>query len=568
VHAHLPRRRRLLAAIGTAGIVGLLAVGCGSSDAPGHAAVRADGVESGLRTGAVPQRGGELVYGLEAETAGGWCLPESQLATSGIEVLRAFYDPLVVPDDDGGYVPYLARSIDHDASYRAWTITLRPDVSFHDGTKLDATVVKNNLDAYRGHYPGRSSILMAQVFQDVASVEVLNELTVRVRTTEPWVAFPAALYGSGRVGIIAQKQLDASPESCASELIGTGPFRFVSWDRGHSISGRRNSGYWQIAPDGEPYPYVDGIEFVPTPSNDERISKLQQGDLNIIHSSNPGDAVGPLARLRDAGEVNLLVSDVRTESAYLILNTSGTGGANPVLARREARRAIANAIDRDQLNRVANDGFPTLASGPFAPGVLGHLDDAGAPTFDLPAAKKAVAALKAGGADLRLRLLTSSATASVRNATMEKAMLEEAGFTVDLKVVAESELIGQVIAGNFDISTFRNQPGDDPDMSGVWWRGGSNPLNFGRFDDAEIDKQLEIGRTSADPDVRRRAYEAVNRRFADQQYNIYLWWAPWTVATAANVHGILGPALPGEGGPAPRRIVTGHPLLGLWIDRS
>ncbi|MEZ5137792.1 MAG: hypothetical protein R2711_03155 [Acidimicrobiales bacterium] len=46
--------------------------------------------------------------------------------------------------------PYLAKAVDHGDTYRIWTIALRPGVVFHDGSKLGATVVKNNLDAYRG----------------------------------------------------------------------------------------------------------------------------------------------------------------------------------------------------------------------------------------------------------------------------------------------------------------------------------------------------------------------------------------------------------------------------------
>jgi peptide/nickel transport system substrate-binding protein len=59
-------------------------------------------------------------------------------------------------------------------------------------------VVKNNLDAYRGAYDSRSPLLFSFVYQNIDEVTVVNELTVRVATEVPWVAFPAALYNSGR----------------------------------------------------------------------------------------------------------------------------------------------------------------------------------------------------------------------------------------------------------------------------------------------------------------------------------------------------------------------------------
>ena len=204
----------------------LLATGCGSSDKGDGPAAPSVGVdlaptESGMPEDPKPVRGGQLVYGLEAETDGGFCLPEAQIAISGMQVVRAIYDFLTVPDAKGGYAPYLAKAVDHDASFRTWTISLRSGVRFHDGTELDATVVKNNLDAYRGAYKGRSPLLFSFVLKNIDTVSVVNQLTVRVTTKTPWSAFPAVLYSSGRLGILAQSQLD-DKESCARKLVTTG----------------------------------------------------------------------------------------------------------------------------------------------------------------------------------------------------------------------------------------------------------------------------------------------------------------------------------------------------------
>ena len=84
-----------------------------------------------------PQYGGRMVYGLEAETTNGWCLPEAQLAIAGIQVARSIYDTLTVPDGEGGFQPFLAESVEPNADYTQWTITLRDGVTFHDGTPLD-----------------------------------------------------------------------------------------------------------------------------------------------------------------------------------------------------------------------------------------------------------------------------------------------------------------------------------------------------------------------------------------------------------------------------------------------
>ena len=520
-------------------------------------------VESGMSDNPKPQRGGQLVYGLEAETHGRFCLPEAQLAASGLQIVRAIYDPLTIPDADGDYVPYLAKSINHDPSFKIWTITLRAKVTFHDGSNLDATVVKNNLDAYRGTYPARSPLLFTSVFKNIDTISVVNEYTVEVTTKTPWVAFPAALYSSGRLAIMAQAQLDASPQDCATKPIGTGPFSFVSWIRNQSLKAKRNPAYWQNAPDGKPFPYLDAVDFRPMVNSDARLSALEQGDINMLHTSAAADMADNLPRLRDDGAINLLVSDERTETSYLMLNSE-----NEQLGNQEVRLAIAQAINRDALNEQANNGFATLADQPFAPEVLGYLDRPGAPEFDLAAAKRVVAKMKAAGRNTEFRLLTATEPGSVRMAVAAKQMLEAAGFTIVVETESEEKVTARAADGDFDIVALHGQPGDDPDSNYTWWYGNQNPFNFGRFDDPIINANLDKGRTTGDREIRKEAYEAVNEQFAKKAYNVYLWFAPWAVAEAPNVHGILGPPLPDGGGQAPGRIVSGHPLHGIWIDRG
>jgi ABC-type transport system substrate-binding protein len=134
---------------------------------------------------------------------------------------------------------------------------------------------------------------------------------------------------------------------------------------------------------------------------------------------------------------------------------------------------------------------------------------------------------------------------------------------------------------------FRNFPGDDPDANYVWWYGkgsdgtGTNLVNFNGFDDAEINRNLDEGRTNPDAAARKKAYEAITRRFADQAYNIWLWDVVWAVAERPNVHGVLGPPLPGDDPSQPGEtstsdpnrqptpgLATGHSLLGLWVEKG
>src|SRR5215831_3730994 len=193
----------------------------------------AGGTSAGSSTDtAKPVYGGSVTYAQDAEDAGGLCLPEAQLDAAGINYARAIYDTLTVPNANGGFTPFLAQSVTKNADATVWTIVLRPGVKFHDGSPLTATVVKNNLDAYRGAYPTRHPLLFGFVFgpfvKDVSADDATNTVTVTVDGdpntpgNQPWVAFDSYLFSSGRLGIMAQAQLDDGP-ACPNNLIGTGP---------------------------------------------------------------------------------------------------------------------------------------------------------------------------------------------------------------------------------------------------------------------------------------------------------------------------------------------------------
>ena len=208
---------------------------------------------------AVPRTGGSLTYGIQAETAGGWCIPRASLAVSGITVASAIYDTLTVLNDKGDYVPYLAKTITHDAAYTHWTITLRQGITFHNGEPLNADAVKLNLDAVR------KGPTFGVGLANIADVAVADPLTVTVTMAKPWVHFDAFLYLDGRFGIAAPAQLN-NTETCATNMIGTGPFQFINgghWTLNQELVVVRNPHYWRTDSHGQQLPYLDKITFRP-----------------------------------------------------------------------------------------------------------------------------------------------------------------------------------------------------------------------------------------------------------------------------------------------------------------
>jgi len=98
--------------------VALIGAACGGDDDDSGGSDSGGGASNTTATDdSKPVSGGSLTYGLEAETNGGYCLPEAQLAISGIQVTRTLYDTLTAPDESGKIQPYLAKSVEPNADW-------------------------------------------------------------------------------------------------------------------------------------------------------------------------------------------------------------------------------------------------------------------------------------------------------------------------------------------------------------------------------------------------------------------------------------------------------------------
>lgn len=507
-----------------------------------------------------PTPGGKIVYGVESDTGGGFCLPAGQLAISGVMVALSIYDPLTWPNDKGEYVPYLAESVTPNADFTDWRITLRPGITFTDGTPLDADTVKLNLDTYRGKNPNISSTLFAIVLTNISDTVVVDPRTVEVKMAKPWVAFPAYLYSFGRMGIMAKAQL-ADKDTCPRRLIGTGPFELAgAWTPGTPVELVKNPAYWRKDANGVQLPYLDALTFVGVVESSQRITELAGGQLDVTHTQFAAD-LDRLRRDADAGKITLTVGDKGREIRYYLLNAGRAPFDDP-----KARLAFATAIDRDEVNTLRNLGQATLADGPFDKDVMGYVADPGFPAYDLEKAKKLVAEVKAArGGRFEVEFVILPDSENRNEAELLKQQVAKAGISVKIRQVDQTAEISTAISGDFDVLLWRNHPGEDPDTEYVWWRSGEL-TNFGKINDPEIDRLLEVGRTTADRAARRSAYEGITREFAKNIWNVWAWYVDWGVAARPGVEGILGPPLPDGSRPFPLLAGT-HPTLGMWVRR-
>jgi peptide/nickel transport system substrate-binding protein len=548
----------------------MFAAACGDDDDGGEGASPEE-TEGGETEGGVddsvpedaegdPVVGGDLTYALEAETNGGFCLPEAQLSVAGMQVATTVYDTLTKPDADGEIQPYLAESVEPNEDFTQWTIKVREGVTFHDGSPLDAQVVANNLDAYRGAYEGRNPALFAFVFQNIESVEVVDPLTVQVNMATPWTAFDWFLWGSNRVGILGQAQLDDA-ETCGTNLIGTGPFQLENWTVNEEFVASKNPNYWQTDEAGTQLPYLDSITYVPIPEIASRGNALESGQVDVLHTSDTEQIAQRLQPLADSDEIKLLATDAYGEVNYLMLNTSTAPFDN-----KNARLAVAHALDRQLLIDVRGGGIGQVADGPFREDVIGYVDDPGFPQYDVELARQFAQAYEdETGQPLEFSYTFVSTESGQLTAQEIQTQLADAGITINLDPAGDqATTINKALTGDFQALGWRNHPGADPDSQYNWWAAGS-PVNFGRIDDPELQRLLDEGRSAPPGDEREGIYQDLVRRFAEEVHNVWTSTTVWAIAAEPNVQNLLGYGPQGGSGAFPG-LGAGHDVAGIWIS--
>lgn len=516
----------------------------GSDDAPADA--------GGLQ----PQYGGTLRYAVEAGTAGAWLPQHTQCAISCQAVSRAVFDTLMLLDDQGVPQPNLLSSMEPNDDFTVWTLTVRPGITFHDGTPFDGAAVVRNLNEARG------GLITAALLFNVADVTSDGD-TVTVTTWSPWASFPAAL--AGQPGYMASPAwLDGVAAETASpaEPVGTGPFVYESFTE-DEFTAVRNPNYWR-----EGLPYLDRIEFPVIGDDEARVRALRSGQIQATHGITDARAI----ELAEEGFKEMNDLGLAREASVTLIN-------NQIITDVRIRRALAMAVDREAQMDAFNQGYgkENLANGPFAPGSIGYLEDTGYPGFDPDEARRLIAEVEAEtGQPVTITMKVVGDPSGATQSSLTQQFFEDVGIDVQLDQVDQGTLIFQVLTGQYEVSAFRWYGDPDPDMLYPYFHSagiveGGISTNFHRGSDPVIDEQLDIIRQTPDREVRRQAAEALNRRFGEQAYILWNNWVTWRIVHRPEIHGVAGPFPLPDGGVSIRMGLGGtagdHQFAQIWIEQ-
>lgn len=535
-------------------IVWLLAIAASCSSGSGDTASDdtsgdppVDGSSATTEPGADPTPGGVLRVGLAGDMPG-WDPSQDQFTLSGYQVAAAVYDVLVRYDEDGVARPYLAETIEPNDDFTVWTFTLRPDIVFHDGTPLDADVLALNFEETK------ASPLLGQVFQAVESIEVVDELTVRVNMSTPWASFPHTL--TAQPGLVVAPSVFEDPRT----PVGTGPFAFVSHEQDSQLTVTKNEDYWR-----EGYPLLDGIEFRILTDSRSRADTLRSGDVDMIEIREAGEIV---AFEDDDDFVLYLDTYGETTESMVMLNT-----AVPPFDDPDARAAVNHGIDRQGIADTIFSGRYEVANGPFredSPWYQGIEF----PRSDVGAATEAIAAYEATtGEPLSFSILIPPEPVSEQVAALIDQQMSELGVEVDIVVQDGTQAILSVLGGDYDMTLTDALFGSGHPDREYTFIVGSNALdppqlatNFTRITNADVDEGLDAARATDDPEAQAAAWGQVQQGLADEMSFIFVTHNELGDAASPDVMDLLTWTLPsGEPGmPQDQNVVS---LYQVWIDR-
>ena len=383
-------------------------------------------------------------------------------------------------EPDGSVVPWLAEDAESSEEGAVWTIHLKDNVVFSDGTKVDAAQVIANLEdiAEKNSRYG---------FLTGAQYEAADELTVVVTLEAPYYTLPNDL-ADPDASIIKMgegEDLDLAP-------ISTGAFKVTEFVPEQKVVLTKNENYWN----GKPQ--IDGAVITYVPQQDSQTMAMQNGEISSLYSPS-----AEALEIFGADPENYDIVYSATSRLYMYYLNFET-------LEESQRKAIIQAVTVDDFATVMN-GLVVPADGPFLPSTAFGKAEGAAHGID-----EAKATLEADGYVLNddgyyekdgkvpeLRLCYYPARSLDKLAALMQEQLKKAG----IKAVPESHDdpdAEYVTTGDFEIGLYNlvSAPSGDPYYF-LNLTMGDGAYNAGHYDNAEVKEMLaELSRES---DIEKRA---------------------------------------------------------------
>ncbi len=453
--------------------------------------------------------------------------PHFSALGSHAEAAKHIFDTLVWSGTDLQIEPGLATSwtaIDDDT----WEFKLREGVKFHDGSDFDAEDVKFSIE----RIPVVTGPTTTAIYvRRVASVDIIDPYSVHINTDGQAATLPNDFI---RLFIVSSEAAaDYSTAETAAEgfnsgaaTIGTGPYKYVSWEPNGDLVLERFDDYWRGMGAWE---QVIRKEI---PNDSSRLAALKAGQVDVV---NYVSSVDYLALQQDA-EIDAVIGDSvyimnlqldQREDTPMVRANDGSALPENPLRDLKVRQAIDYAIDRETMVEIVLEGLGKPANQMMPVDFFGSNADIPMPEYDPAKAKELLT--EAGYPDgFQVDLYCTSDRLPGDGAICQGLgqMLTQAGITTNVNAI--SKTVYFPAQARLEYSMFMNGwgtlTGEASYTLGSLAHSNNPDVKLGAFNrieykNDEVDMLLQTGATMMDEAARRAAYEdAMAKVMADKAY--------------------------------------------------
>lgn len=504
------RKLNFLAAIAAA--TALVLTGCSSGDGGGGGGNQPP-VESGD-----PVYGGTLRLHVNQDAPH---LNRNILSQPALSLTQPLWgEQLINRNADGELEPALATEWNVSDDNLTYTFTLRDGVTWHDGEAFTADDVVWTLENSMPLNPRTNA-----AWELVSSLEATDDMTVTMTMTQPYGPLLALLSGSLITmlpeHLYAGTDLAENPVNSAP--IGTGPYKFVAWDRGQQITWEKNEDYWQ-----EGKPYYDDIVVRIISSEVTAANALKNEEIHAL----TGSEMSPQVRADLLTQSNLVERESMTMPTQYVM---GFNTYNGVMEDPAVRRAIVQAIDREQIYTNVFGGIGGVVPDSVIPSAFAQLTDTentyeGSYAYDPEAAGEALDAAgypMQGNSRFSIDILVPMGDVYLNPANVIKAQLEAIGVMVNVEQLDEQSHADRVyIKHEYDayISSYLSDV--DPAL-GVERLYSCDTLDriYGNgtgYCNEDVQAAFEAARATADPVERQAQYSIATQQILEDMPRLAL----------------------------------------------
>ncbi|KFC69927.1 Dipeptide-binding ABC transporter, periplasmic substrate-binding component [Devosia sp. LC5] len=423
----------------------------------------------------------------------------------------------------------------------SWTVSpdgtefdfkLREGIKFHDGTDFDAEAVKFSLERTKA-----INTYVEATFSLISDIAVVSPTEVKVTLSEPYPAFLSILAQPQAAIVSPAAVAEYGDEGFATHPVGTGPFRFASYQADTNIVLDANPDYFRGAPK------LERIIYRVIPDASTRRLELENGGVDVVQQQGQLSAIAAedVAALQSNADVAIL------EAPSQIIRQLEFNNNNPdsPVANIKVREAIVHAIDYDGLLQGVFGGTAERVYGPLTTNswAFNPKMAAEAPTYDPELAKSLLTEAGIDPSSLNLTLYSFQGPLWGAVATFVQANLADIGINATIAQTEFPAYRALQTAGQFDVALDGRQPWyNDPDAHitiGYLSSLADTAMTFRMPEDAELDALILKAQQTVDQDERKQLYFDIQEKIAAKVPGAYLFSPKLIVFTRANVKGLV-----------------------------